>query len=140
MAREKEDILDEEMSDREFEKALMEKYQRQTIAAFRAMEESIKENNMRLLDIMQSTDTRLNIFLKKLEQLARPAEVKPVINVENNNEQIVMELAKLGTEICKSWENLQTALTAPRPVNQWVFDIKRNDAGYISSVIAKPKQ
>lgn len=133
----------EEIDDEQFEQLLSDKNHKQLIGMLRELNASIRQNqevNTKIAALVERSDQLIKTVASKLSEIKIEApEVKPQINITTNQDKVVGEIAKMAGELKNNVDALREVAKDNKKPHEWVFDIKRDDTGHISSVTAKPK-
>lgn len=86
--------------------------------------------------IEKNTET-LNVFISKLKEINKDRPID--ITVDNNQEALLNQLKEVSKEFKQSIENMPTVDLQPLldKKEEWVFDVKRNNQGFIETIIAR---
>jgi glutamine synthetase type III len=136
----------------EFKVALENKRHQEIIALLR---QSLEKNNgeSKLIEEIVDINTKtLGKFIDKLDEISK--ETPADITVETNQDLVVKEIVNLAKELKLNIKDLKESLNQKvyidieelkpflekeEKVEEWVFDVKRDAKGYISTVTAREK-
>lgn len=88
--------------------------------------------------VEKNTET-LNVFISKLEEINKDRPID--ITVDNNQEVLLNQLKEVSKEFKESIENIPPIDLQPllNKKEEWIFDVKRNNQGFIEKIIAREK-
>ena len=88
--------------------------------------------------IEKNTET-LNVFISKLKEINKDRPID--VTVENNQEELVKQLKTISQEFKENIEAIPTVNLQPLldKKEEWVFDVKRNNQGFIETITAREK-
>ena len=88
--------------------------------------------------VVKDTET-LNVFISKLEEINKDRPID--ITVDNNQEELLNQLKEVSKEFKDSIKSIPTVDLQPLldKKEEWVFDVKRNNQGFIETITAREK-
>ncbi len=88
--------------------------------------------------VVKNTET-LNVFISKLEEINKDRPID--ITVDNNQEELLNQLKEVSKEFKDSIKSIPTVDLQPLldKKEEWVFDVKRNNQGFIETITAREK-
>ena len=88
--------------------------------------------------VEKNTET-LNVFISKLEEINKDRPID--ITVDNNQEELLNQLKEVSKEFKDNIESIPTVDLQPLldKKEEWVFDVKRNNQGFIETITAREK-